>query len=141
MYRREMINRVAVGGVWAALTAAGDPAAAQSAEQRSEHALEDMVKAVQSVREELAHSASFWEIAPVRDQLRTFLRANGKFPDYIEVGTDVWQQVYDWHVRFRQPIAVSRTGDGRYAISLMTTLVVMRTDLSGGYIGMPYDNR
>ena len=102
---------------------------------------EALVRAVQGFREELARQATFWEIGPVRDQLRAFLRSAGKFPDFIEVGSDVWQQVYDWHVRYGQPITVSRTADGRYTILLMQTLVVMRPDLTPGYIGLPYDNR
>jgi hypothetical protein len=141
--RRDVMNGVGLGGALAALAAgaASVPAAAQTVEQRSDRGLEDVAKAVQAVRDEVARQASFWEIAQVRDQIRTFLRANGKFPDFIEVGTDVWQQVYDWHVRFQQPIALSRTPDGRHAIVLMATLVIMRTDLTGGFVGIPYDNR
>jgi hypothetical protein len=66
----------------------------------------------------------------------------GKFPDYIDVGIDVWQQVYDWHVRYRQPLNIGRNAEGRYTIVLMTTTVVMRADLNAGsYIGLPYDSR
>jgi len=103
--------------------------------------VEDIAKAVRSVRDEIERQYTFWEIAAVRDQLRTFLRANGKFPDLIEVGSDVWQQVYDWHVRFQQPIALGRTPEGRYTILLLATNVVMRPDMAASYIGVPYDSR
>ena len=45
-------------------------------------------------------------------QIKTFLRQAGKYPDYIEVGTDVWHQVYDWHVRYQQPMTVARSRGG-----------------------------
>ena len=61
--------------------------------------------------------------------------------DFIEVGTDVWQQVYDWHVRFQQPIAIGRTPEGRYSIILIATNLVMRPDMAPGFIGIAYDNR
>ena len=93
------------------------------------------------MRAEIARQYTFWEITAVRDQLRTFLRANGKFPDFIETGADIWQQVYDWHVRFQQPIALGRTPEGRYTILLLATSVVMRPDMAPGFIGLPYDNR
>jgi hypothetical protein len=96
---------------------------------------------VRAVRDEIARQHSFSEIAAVREQARTFLRANGKFPDFIEVGTDIWQQVYDWHVRFQQPISVGRTPEGRYTILLLATTVVMRPDMPPNFIGLPYDNR
>jgi hypothetical protein len=138
--RRRAISLLTLGGV---LSAFAGPARAQSAarDTRSMDQAEEIVKAVQSVREEIVRQSSFWEIAPVRDQLRTFVRLNGKFPDFIEVGTDVWQQVYDWHVRFQQPIAVGRSADGRYTITLTTTAVVMRTDSVPSYVGTPYDAR
>jgi len=133
--RRDVIHSLALGGTLSAL--APDAVAAQDSEQ----ALQDLTKAVRAVREEVARQASFWEIASVRDQLRTFLRSNGKFPDFIEVGVDIWMQVYDWHVRFQQPIMLGRTGDGRQTITLMTTSVIMRADSNASFIGPPYDNR
>ena len=66
-----------------------------------------------------------------------FLRTTGKFPDFIEVGIDVWQQVYDWHVRYQQPLTVGRNAEGRYTIMLMATMVVMRVETHAGLCGDP----
>ena len=74
-------------------------------------------------------------------QIKTFLRQTGKYPDYIEVGTDIWHQVYDWHVRYQQPLTVARSPEGRYTILLYSTQVIMRTELAASYIGQAYDNR
>ena len=139
--RRAMITGTALGGV---LSALADPAAAEAAgvqQAVDSRATEDVAKAIQSLRDEVARQYTFWEIAAVRDQIRAFVRLNGKFPDYIDVGTDVWQQVHDWHVRFQQPTTIGRLADGRYSIKLMATVVVMRPDVAPAFIGMPYDNR
>jgi hypothetical protein len=142
--RRSALNRLAFGSaIAAALGTAGrgEAAALEAAAQSSNDDLGPVVRAIQGVQGEIARRTDFWEIAPVRDELRTFLRTNGKFPDYIEVGYDVWQRVYDWHIRFNQPLAVSRTVDARYTIVLMQTTVILRTDAAAGFIGIPYDNR
>jgi hypothetical protein len=139
--RRRALNLLTLAG---GLSAVAAPARAQSGSRDArspDERLDDIVKAVQSVREEVTRQSSFWEITPVRDQLRTFLRLNGKFPDFVEVGADVWQQIYDWHVRFQLPITIGRSADGRYTIPLMATTVILRTDSAPLYIGTPYDGR
>jgi hypothetical protein len=144
VHRRAVITGTVLGGALSALTGPAEAAGAQGGTQnsdRSDRLMEEIARAVRSVRDQIERQDTFWEIAAVRDQLRTFLRANGKFPDFIEVGTDVWQQVYDWHVRFQQPIALGRTPEGRYTILLLATSVVMRPDMAAGYIGVPLDNR
>jgi hypothetical protein len=140
--RRTVIAGSVLGGALSALTAPAQAAASQTAAQQvSDRLVEEIASAVRSVRDEIARQYTFWEIAAVRDQMRTFLRANGKFPDFIEVGSDVWQQAYDWHVRFRQPLALGRTPDGRYTILLQATNLIMRPDMAPAFIGMGYDNR
>jgi hypothetical protein len=140
MNRRSVITGTFLGGALSAF-APDEAAAAGQSSQASDRAIEEVGQAVQAIRTELSRQASFWELAAVREQTRTFLRANGKFPDYIEVGTDIWQQVYDWHVRFQQPISIGRTPEGRYSLLLLATNVVMRTDLPPGFVGVPYDAR
>jgi hypothetical protein len=137
--RRAVINGTALGAWLSATAPAYGEAAGEPLADIPDRLMEDVVKAVRSVRDELERQATFWEIASMRDQIRTFLRANGKFPDFIEVGTDIWQQVYDWHVRFSQPIAFGRTPEGRYTITLLATTVIMRPDVAPNYIGLPYD--
>jgi hypothetical protein len=142
-----MIAGTMVGGTLSALTGAAEAGAGEAAGSRQSSQdgdrlrLEEVVSAVRAVRDEIAHHNTFWELTAVRDQLRTFLRANGKFPDFVETGADIWQQVYDWHVKYQQPISLGRTPEGRYTILLLATTVVMRPDMAPGFIGLPYDNR
>jgi len=147
VHRRAVITGTVLGGALSALALPGggaegaEAAGGQTTGQMAERQLEEIARAVQAVRDEIARQDSFSGIAAVREQTRTFLRANGKFPDFIEVGSDVWQRVYDWHVRFQQPINLGRTADGRYTILLLATTVVMRIDMPPEFIGLGYDTR
>ena len=143
--RRAVITGTLLGSALTALTEPVEAAGAQSTAQERQaqnRLIEEISTAVRSVRDELERQHSFLEIAAIREPLRTFLRANGKFPDFIEVGSDVWQQVYDWHVHFQQPIVLGRTAaEGRYTILLLATNIVMRPDMAPGFIGVPFDSR
>jgi hypothetical protein len=141
--RRSMIGTTTLGSMVAALlpapTASGN--AEPAAQQASEKSVEDVAAAIDRLRAELQKQQTFWELEPVRQQQKTFLRAASKLPDYLEVGVDIWQQVYDWHVRYQQPMTISRDNQGRLTIMVMSTMVIMRSDLTPAYVGLPYDNR
>jgi hypothetical protein len=81
------------------------------------------------------------ELARIRDQQRTFLKANQKFPDFIEIGIGVWENVVDWHIRHQQPLSVSRSGEGRYIMAVAFTTLVLRPELSENYVGIGMDSR
>ena len=146
--RRTVLNGTALGSALAALTpqpaleARGDEAA-QGNSDRVNVTIDTsaITAAITALRTDIKRQDTFWEIELVRDQIKTFLRQTGKYPDYIEVGTDIWHQVYDWHVRYQQPMTLARNADGRYTILLFSTQVIMRTELAATYIGQAYDNR
>ncbi len=79
-------------------------------------------------------------IATLRRNFDQFIRANGKFPDFCDVGTSVFYDVYDWHVRNRQQIIVTRQ-ESRYTIQFMFTTLLLRYENDANYVGFPYDNR
>jgi hypothetical protein len=81
------------------------------------------------------------ELARIRDQQRVFLRANQKFPDFIEVGVSVWENVVDWHIRHQQSLSVSRSSEGRYIMALGFTTLILRPELSENYVGPRMDAR
>ena len=80
-------------------------------------------------------------IANIRMQQNIFLKANQKFPDFIDAGFEVWEAVYDWHVRNHQPIATTRLADGRHGIAFMFTTVVLRPENTPNFLGLGYDAR
>ena len=53
----------------------------------------------------------------------------------------VWYAIYDWHVRWKQPIAIGRDAGGRYTLPLTQTTLVMRPEQTLTFIGPPYDNK
>jgi hypothetical protein len=78
-------------------------------------------------------------VARIREQQRVFVRSNQKYPDYMEVGLEVWESVYDWHVRQLQPVTTTRTADGHYTMLFMFTTLVLRPDLDPNYVGYGFD--
>ena len=84
-------------------------------------------------------SLSHGIIAKLRGDMEQFLRANTKFPDFIEIGIGVFIEVYDWHVKHRQQLAVTRQGDGRYTMTFMFTTLILRPEQDRAYVGVPYD--
>lgn len=137
MTRRELLSAGAFGAAAGGeQTVASDPRLVREIERR----LDD-------IRRELAlmNSGSFTgtEVAAdkIRDQMVLFLRANQKYPDFLEVGYLVFHSVYDWHIRNRLPLSVGRSADGRYGLTYMFTRLILRTDAVPEFIGLPYDQR
>ena len=146
--RRTVLNGTALGSALAVLTsppaleARGEEAAQASSERVDVNIdISAITSSINALRTEVRRLDTFWEIEPVREAMKAFLRQTGKYPDYIEVGTDIWHQVYDWHVRYQQPLTVTRGPEARYAILLYSTQVIMRTELAASYVGQGYDNR
>lgn len=131
--RRQMIGTTGLAGLF------GAAAPGVGGEQASDRAVADIRTAIDDLRKAIVQPRSFSEIAAVRDQQRTFLRASGKFPDFIDVGINVWFAIYDWHILWQQPVTVTRDAAGRYLLPLVATTVVLRPDLLGDFIGTPYD--
>jgi hypothetical protein len=78
-------------------------------------------------------------IGLVRAQQRQWMRSSQKFPDFIEIGIGIWEALHDWHVRFQQPLNVSRAADGRYVMAFHFTTLILRTDVDPGYVGPAFD--
>lgn len=84
-------------------------------------------------------SLSHGIIAKLRADMEQFLRANTKFPDFIEVGVGVFIEVYDWHIKHRQQLTVTRQGDGRYSMLFMFTTLILRPEQDRAYVSIPFD--
>jgi hypothetical protein len=129
---------LATGGLLGALVAGSDEgAAAQSPQGISDASVRDLTKAIDNVETAIVGPLPFTEIAAIRTRQVDFLRAQGRFPDFIEAGTDVWFAVYDWHVRHSQPTTLGRDSTGRYTLTLLFTTIVLRPDVAPSFIGVP----
>jgi hypothetical protein len=133
MERRELMG----GGFVAGLAAIAAPAPAEAAAGLEEDTL--VARSIDEVRRVYEQQLRAPNIDEVRRQQRTHLKAHQKYPDFLEVGADVWEALYDWHVKYQQPIVARVLADGRYAITFLFTTVIMRPDQSDSYVGLPYD--
>ena len=139
--RREMVG----GGLLAAVAALMLPAPAKAAQQR-DRADESIAEAIDKLRAEIVKAQECGvgpcqAVASIRLQQNNFLKANQKFPDFIDAGVEVWEAVYDWHVKNNQPINATRLPDGRYGMAFMFTTVVLRPENTPNFISFGYDAR
>ncbi len=91
--RRDVIG----GGLAAGLTAllGGDAAEGAQTTQRNSGADADAATAtaVDALRALFEHRHESPEIAQIRAQQRMFLKSEQKFPNFIDVGIDVWEHL------------------------------------------------
>jgi hypothetical protein len=136
--RRELLT---LGGLLGGLGTAENGGGAAGQTQMSDRNVKDLTDALKAISNALVAQQSFDAINPVRASQNAYLRGNGKFPDFIDVGINVWVAVYDWHVRMQQPLVVGRDANGRYTMMLGFTALVLRQDAVADLLGIPYDNR
>ena len=137
MHRRALINGTLFSGFAALGTAAQGRGSAQSGADEGlvAKAIEELNSTVRNVAETSP------ELARIRQQQRIFLKANHKFPEFIEVGIGVWESVFDWHIRHQQPLAVSVNADGRYTMPVAFSTLILRPEFSENYVGVGMDSR
>jgi len=128
--RRELLSGAVAGGM-----------VAPEPEQSTDRYLQEISQALKDYRSSLEAQRNFPEIQRVRTRQIDFLRAQGKFPDFMELGVEAWFAVYDWHVRHLQPIALGRDPSGRYTLVLTATTLILRVDADPNFLGVPYDAR
>ena len=135
MERRNLIGGGFAAGM-AALVVPGEAAAAQRDGDDT-----TVARAVDGVRNAIDNlpSAGWQRIGQIREQQRMWLRANHKYPEFIEIGIGIWEALHDWHVRYQQPISMTRLADGRYVMSFMFTTFILRPDQDLNYVGPPFD--
>ena len=78
-------------------------------------------------------------LGQIRERFTTYLRAAGKFPDFMEIGIDPFYEVYDWHVRHQQQIQITRISEQRFAIQWMFTQLIVRFEVEPKFLGIPFD--
>ena len=132
--RRQLLEGGLMGGVAGAFAGGG-------AQRGGRGEAEEVVKAIDELRDEFRRQRQFTEIGSIREQQLIFLRANGKLPDFIDVGIDLWFAAHDWHIRWQQPLTISRDATGRMTLLLLTTQLVLRPDAQGDFMSLPYDTR
>ena len=144
--RRQLLYSTTAGllalGGSAATAAAGDAAAGEPAAQSSRD-MSDLAKAVENMSGDLANAIKEWrefpEIARLRRVQKDYLITHARMPDVIEVGVNVWFDVYDWHIKWQQPLAMARDANNRRTITLFETAIVLQIDQPPNFVGVPYE--
>ena len=140
--RRELITAGVAGGLAPTPAAAGPVAneeqqADRDGQREIAREIRDLAGIVRSAL--LTNSLAHGTVSKVREQMHVFLRSNQKFPDFIEIGMGVFMDLYDWHVKNRQQLVVTRGADGRYWMQFMFTNMVLRPETDQNFIGIPFD--
>jgi hypothetical protein len=138
--RRELIT----GGVAGSVVPIGHVESKETGQPAEVEVLRDIARQISDVDSTLtqailSNAVTFGLASKVRGQMETFFRTTQKFPDFIEVGYNVFMDVYDWHIKNRQQLVVTRGPDGRYWLQFMFTTLIMRGEHDANYIGLPYD--
>ena len=151
--RRDVVTTGALGALAAAVeggatvsaagSASADASAAQSPELVSAQALRDISETMAEIRRLMRDafigpSVANGPLVEIRRQFATFLKANQKYPDYCEIGPSIFTDLYDWHVRYQQPLELSRV-DNRTAIRFMFTWMILRPEQGELFVGIPFD--
>lgn len=87
----------------------------------------------------LGSSLDRGRIGQVKGRIETYLKSSGKFPEFCDIGTSVFYDVYEWHVKHQQQVNVTRLADQRMMIQFMFTQLVLRWENDANYISAPYD--
>ena len=135
--RRELLTLGVLGGLAGRGEAAN--AATLGSADVSDRSVQDVVNALKSITSAVYAAQSFDAIGPIRSKQIDFLRATNKFPDFIDVGVNVWMAVHDWHIRLQQPLVLGRDATGRYTMTLEFTQLVLRPDVTPDYVSVAYD--
>lgn len=137
--RREMVTAGMLG------TLAGTPEEAVAAQDEgTARAVGQVTDALRNINTTLdsglvGPNVAFGFLSDIRARYTTHIRSAGKFPDFLEIGVDVFYQVYDWHVRHNQQIQITRVAEQRFAIQWMFTQLIVRWEQDPKYIGVPFD--
>ena len=135
--RREVLAGGMVGGLAGSAADSEEQAADKDGQRQIEKAIQNLEAALD--RGFNALSLSLGPIGLLRRAFELFIKSNGHFPEFCDIGTGVFYDVYDWHVRNRQQIIVVRQPDNRYTIQFMFTTLVLRFENEPNFIGIPYD--
>jgi acyl-CoA thioesterase len=141
-----MERRAVVGGsLLAGLSTLMSPHDAEAAAAAADSDLEGVSYSIDQLRKTVerqfanVYTAKWHGVARIREQQHLWMKSTQKYPDFIEIGIDVWDNIYDWHVVHQQPINMTRLTDGRYTMVFMFTTLLLRPDQAADFVGYAFD--
>lgn len=137
--RRTMMGGGLVAGLGVLMSAEPAAAAAVSDESQQISGSIDQLRRTFEGQFDQTYATLWRGVSRIRQQQRTWMKSTMKFPDFIEIGIDVWDNLYDWHVAHQQPVSMGRAADGHYTMVFMFTTLVLRPEQAPDYVGFPFD--
>ena len=133
--RRELLGGAVLGTAPRAAEAAGGQ------EGWSEEATRLLAEIRDDLRAEYARCGIRLcpSVERLRQLQRAHLKSDSRYPTFIDVGLDVWEEVHDWLVETRQPVLVGLQPDGQYTLTFGQTFLLLRPEGADDFIGYPYD--
>ena len=116
MERRAVVGGSLLAGLSTLMSAHDAEAAAAAAGSDLEGVSYSIDQLRKTVERQFAnvYTTKWHGVARIREQQHLWMKSTQKYPDFIEIGIDVWDNIYDWHVVHQQPINMTRLTDGRY---------------------------
>jgi hypothetical protein len=133
-----MISRRELLASGVAARALASPETAAVAQETDTVYLNRILEELRGIRKAVSFQGA-QAVAQVRLAQRTFLKNSGRFPEFVDVGFDVYESVIDWLIAVQQPVTINRIADGRYSVALFATTIVLRPDFPDNYVGQGYD--
>jgi hypothetical protein len=101
--------------------------------------VQDGLRAIGGALQELHRLTDSPEVKQIRDRQRFHFKQNQKFPEYIDIGIDVWDRLITWHLENKLELKAGRTPSGRMEMDFLFTRLVLRADVAETMISNPYD--
>jgi hypothetical protein len=141
MERRAVVGGSVLAGLSTLMSAHGAEAAPAPAGSDLEGVSYSIDQLRKTVERQFANVyTNRWHgVARIREQQHTWMKSTQKYPDFIEIGIDIWDNIYDWHVVHQQPINMTRLTDGRYTMVFMFTTLLLRPDQAADFVGYSFD--
>jgi hypothetical protein len=133
-----MISRRELLASGVAAGALASPEEATAAQESDTVYLNRILEELRGIRKAVSFQGA-QAVAQVRLAQRTFLKNSSRFPEFVDVGFDVYESVIDWLIAVQQPVTINRIADGRYSVALFATTIVLRPDFPDNYVGQGYD--
>jgi hypothetical protein len=131
--RRELI----AGGAAMHMSRREAGAAQRASDNDDGPELEKIADVLEAIRGQ--HSITTPAVNQLRSRQRQFFTLNQRFPECIDVGILVWEQMQDWHIRHLRPLNINRGGDGRWQMDFILSVLVLKHELPANEVGQPYD--
>ena len=144
--RRELMTAGVTGTLYHGVpaSAAADGGTVSTEQQADRDGQREIARAISGASSSVAsllssNSTAHGFVGKIRDLMNTFLRGNGKFPDFMDIGIAVFWDLYDWHIKNEQQLIVTRGTDGRYWMQFAFTTLLLRHEVEPSHLGVPFD--